>query len=328
MTFVFGGNKNTESAASAVIHQDGTPVVETLAPLVPKSQEEISALLSSSKASIQDGKYLESIDSLAVIIEDNPDHQEATALLGAVLLTVNQARMAEDVLFTAVKLSKWTDIISISNLAECLRLTGDLDLSEKVALKGLNVTSSGTAGLRFTLGNIYFAQEKYALAADWYLTSALSEPKNIDIWIAASTVNFPSSARDLKFAENVLLQGIQYNPQSADLRLKLALNFHFSNQLNEAIAFYEGALNLDGSLPGAKASYATALHAAGRLQDAVNAYAEAEREDPRNVVLLCNYGILLCNAGYLVEGGQLVKRAMAVNERHEEVAKATAVCKL
>ena len=67
--------------------------------------------------------------------------------VGSLLLTLKKPDIAEGFLYSAVKLSNWTDAQSIANLAECIRTTGDINLAKKVALKGMdsmgNKDSSG-----------------------------------------------------------------------------------------------------------------------------------------------------------------------------------------
>jgi hypothetical protein len=75
----------------------------------------------------------------------------------------------------------------------------------KVAQKGISqFGQADPSGMfSFTLGSIFLSQANYSLAADWYLSSALIQKTNIDIWLKASTLQFPSEGEDLTFAQNV-----------------------------------------------------------------------------------------------------------------------------
>jgi Tfp pilus assembly protein PilF len=87
------------------------------------------------------------------------------------------------------------------------------------------------------------------------------------------------------------------------------------------------------SAPGA---LATALHGAGRLEEALAMYGVAEKSDPRNAVLLCNYAMLLCAGGSRSsrEGRLLIARAESLQQQQQqqqqsqskELADAKAAC--
>jgi len=57
--------------------------------------------------------------------------------------------------------------------------------------------------LSFTLASIFLAKEEYKTAADWYLSSALVQGSNIEVWLKASTLQFPPEVHELTFAQNV-----------------------------------------------------------------------------------------------------------------------------
>ena len=115
--------------------------------------------------------------------------------------------------------SNWTDPAAVSTLSECLvsQDKNDVLLAERVAARGLSAVQNkdDTGALQAALGLIKSTAGNYTEAADWYLAAALVNPTNVQYWLQASTMISPN--RDLKFAENVLLQGLESHPNSPAL---------------------------------------------------------------------------------------------------------------
>ena len=93
----------------------------------------------------------------------------------------------------------------------------DVLLAERVAARGLSAVQNKdeTGALQAVLGLNKATAGNYSEAADWYLAAALMNPTNVQYWLQASTMLSPN--RDLKFAENVLLQGLESHPNSPQL---------------------------------------------------------------------------------------------------------------
>jgi tetratricopeptide (TPR) repeat protein len=168
--------------------------------------------------------------------------ENANALLGSCYLAMHRADLAEGehcttlllhslthslthsgFLFTALKASNFTNIGAASNLANALLINGDPSLAVKLLHHTLtNTHRSDPSGLlEHTLGEIHRATEDYASAAQWYLTAALTHPKNSLYWQSASTLLFTGDAVNYTMAESVLAQGLSENPQDPDLLFQL-----------------------------------------------------------------------------------------------------------
>ena len=229
-------------------------------------------------------------------LELNPDSVEANSLIGSCYLLLNKPDLAEGFLYAAVMLSEWKDAVSIANLAESLRLNNDPNLAVQVAMKGYeNLGQKDDSGLiQYVLGASYRDQKKYSLSSDWFLSSALRQPKNIDAWVLASTMHFPDSDRDYKLAENVLLQGMHENEGNVDLVFQMGLVMHHSNNLEQALKCYDFVLSQNAEHKDALSMSATALHTiGGRSVDAFHRYNSAIKHNPDNAILLSNFGLLL-----------------------------------
>jgi tetratricopeptide (TPR) repeat protein len=278
-------------------------------------------------------QYYEAVDVLLDILEKAPFLGNANALVGASLLALGKNQYAEGFLYIAIQLSDWSDAIAIGNLAESFIQANDIDLAEKVSYQGLshfkNINETDTTGfLAYSLGNINKVKLNYQSAADWYLTSALNNPENIQAWLLASTTMFPHSNWDYKFAENVLYQALQYHRTNPDIVFKLGYVLHTSNppKVNEAITLYEEALNLKNDHGDAMKSLATAYHSIGRYMDAIQLYDKAMEYNDQDVTMLSNYAILLLqtdNDNIKKHGISIAQKAYGIDPSDPDVIKAT-----
>jgi tetratricopeptide (TPR) repeat protein len=131
-------------------------------------------------------------------------------------------------LFTALRASDFTNVGAANNLAEALRVNGDVALAVKLLEHTMQRTrESDLSGLlEHTLGDIFAETGDFDKAGKWYLTAALLQPKNPLYWQSASTLSFGGDAQDLKTAENVLAQGLSELPMHPDLLCQLGIHEH------------------------------------------------------------------------------------------------------
>ena len=243
-------------------------------------QAEVDLLLNGAKDKLRVGLLEESIPVLIEVLEQDTDHFEANRLLGSVLLSLQRYKMAESLLYTAVKVSNWSDLNSIGNLAECLRLSNELDLALKVASRGINIElkneyERGEHGfLRFVLGSIYFNKAEYTMSAEWYLSSALMQVGYIEAWIRASTLRFPSEHINKLTAINVLTVAVRQNPQNVMLLHKLGEALLLNDMAADAVVILQSALaqDPDGQIADSRSYLANALIILGRVEEANSLY--------------------------------------------------------
>jgi tetratricopeptide (TPR) repeat protein len=298
----------------------------------PKVSEDlIQHLLSDAIKQISSGDINDAINTYFKVLDADPFRIDANLALGSILLSLKKSDMAEGFLYTAVKLSNWLEPAAVANLAEALRLNGDLDLAEQVLQKGLTALrqkdSSGL--LPYALGILHTAKKEYVKAADWFLSAAVLQSNNIGAWERASTMMFPPEGRDLKFAENVLMQGLESNPKSPALLFRLGTVLQYAGSAEKAIPLYETTLQIDRDFHEAESTLATAYHSVGRYSDALRTYSKAEEHDGSNVIMLSNYAMLLCTEGVdqiVVKGVELAGRALAMAPDNADAAKAKDIC--
>lgn len=264
------------------------------------------------KERIGSGNLWDASNLLLSVLEVDHENLEANSLIGACYLALSRPDLSEGFLYTAVSLSKWSDIVSVANLAESLRLNKDLVLASQVAVKGFNGAEAKdkSGHLQYVLGSIYHDIGNFKASAEWFLASAmmLQHPQaaatvpatatsSIDAWLRASTLQFPVAGRDYVFAENVLAEALKDNQDNSIITYYLGLVFHHTNRLTEAILFYKQALRLDPNNYDALSTLATAYHSQGNIQDALNTYQLAEARFPNNAILLANFALCLNGVG-------------------------------
>ena len=293
--------------------------------------EKVGDDMEKAKNLISNKQYYEAVDILLDILEKAPFLGTANALVGASLLALGKNQFAEGFLYIAIQMSDWSDAVAIGNLAESLIQANDIDLAEKVSYQGLSHYKSinetdKTGFLAYSLGNINKVKSNYQSAADWYLTSALNNPDNIQAWLLASTTMFPLSNWDYKFAENVLYQALQHHGNNPDIVFKLGYVLHTSSppKVNEAITLYEETLRLKNDHGDALKSLATAYHSIGRSMDAIQLYDKAIQYNDQDVIMLSNYATLLLqtdNTNLKQAGIKVANKAARLSPNDPEVIK-------
>ena len=292
--------------------------------LTPVQHKDVHSAKNAAKKLIQAGEYQASVNKLLEVVEIIPNDLETNALLGALLLALQQFEMAEKFLYKAAGLSEWKDSASVANLAHSFIANNEFSLARKVLGKGLTAVgnSDPSGSLSIAMGDLQFKMKEYSQAAQWYLSAALSKPNYVDTWIKASTARYPTDGRNLKFAENVLLQGLSVNKDAAELYFALGLVMYESDRMPEALTFYDQAVRLNPQSAEAASAYATALHSAGHFQAAAEMYAVAEKLAPNNAVLLANYAMLMQTHGEAEQGLALARRAVQLSPSNPDAIKA------
>ena len=293
------------------------------------STDELSDIITKANEFIANQKINEALDLFFDTLEENPYILEINYAVGTLLLSLNKFELAEGFLYHAVKISRWKNAPAVANLAQCLLMDGSVDFAEKVSKKGLHALGNKdeSGDISYIMGLIKFSVGNYTESADWFLSSAIHNPQNIEAWLRASTMTFPANDRDYRFAENVLLQGLDYNPSNSLLLYHMGLLLHTTNRIEAAIPLYEEAIRLDSSLIVAQGSLATAYHAVRRFQEAENRYKVAIMAESNNTILLANYALLHCNEfKNLVEGRKMLEVALTLDPKSLDVEKAVAAC--
>lgn len=277
------------------------------------------SIIKLAKEYIKNEEYHTAIQQLLGLV-NRKEHQQAFSMIGACLMALSKPSMAEGFLYHAVVMSNFTDITSMGNLVEVLRLAEKetenqdeetVNLAEKFglycmnSLKQANITDNSGL-IAYSLGSMYIEREEYSKAADYFLISALQNPPNVNAWIRASTMKFSKDNIDLVFAENVLVKALEYpeNKESPDLYYELGSALLQSDRIPEAIVLFETAATYVDH-PKITIALATAYHTNGNLAEAYTNYEKVMpsiddrvREstiDGNDVLTIINFAKLMCH---------------------------------
>ena len=289
---------------------------------------EVEIRLNRASQFVADGNLSSAVDELLVVIEHNSDNVESQAMLGSLLLAVEQFDAAENLLVSACELSKWSKPEVIANLAIVFREKGEYSMGVKVLTKGLDTAGvlDSNGIISIGIADLQMLAQNYSSAAEWYLLACFKQPHNINLWIEASTLNFPIKYRDLKFAENVLLQGLDFNPGHGELLYNLGLTLHLKDRLDDAIVLYYEALKFNDQSALTLSALATALHSVGNFDAALSLYKKSLLIDSSNVVVLSNFALLLNAVGNASEGVEYSKKALSIDPTSSDALRAHAEC--
>lgn len=190
----------------------------------------LQSKITEAESHMADGNFTGAVENLLTVLESIADHQRANALMGTSFLALDRADLAESFLFTAVRKSNYSDIASITNLAESLRLNGDSDLALEVLQTSYSLHKNTTKGmLEFEMGEVLSSKQMFKEASDWFLASALLQSDRESAWLRASTLQFPAESVNYDLAESVLMRAMSAIPTSADIAFNLGTPLrHFS----------------------------------------------------------------------------------------------------
>jgi tetratricopeptide (TPR) repeat protein len=190
-------SKESESFLSSKI--DDRKSVDEIEVAIAVNDFEATDICRSTDNLIENGKFQESVDKLISVLQSHPDNQLCNAVLGAVLLALKQYTLAEGFLYSAVKLSNWTDTASVANLAASFRDNNQSELSLKTlvkcreAIKEIAVPGESLAIISEALGDSLSSAGNYSTASELYLEAALLRPHIVTIWVIVSIIHvFPA----------------------------------------------------------------------------------------------------------------------------------------
>jgi len=96
------------------------------------------------------------------------------------------------------------------------------------------------------LGNVYFEMGKYAMAENCFLRVIENKPTHIDAYVTLSYL-YRNELKDQNRAANILMQGIEANPNDASLVSNLAQYYYKQKNYQEAVKWYEELVRINPS---------------------------------------------------------------------------------
>ena len=204
-----------------------------------------------------------------------------------------------------------------ANRGTVLQRLGRLAEAEAALRRALD-RDAAHVGAHFNLGLVLAGRDRVAEAAEHYAEAARLSPN-----LADAHLNLGAALQGLGQAEEALAA----HGRAADLLpgdprpwTNRAISLRHLGRLAEAAEALGIATTLGGgaSDPATLAALAAALHAAGRLTDAAERYADALRLSPQDSFCLNGLGLCLKGLGQLDDAATCFDAALAIQPGHAE----------
>ncbi|MGA1858141.1 tetratricopeptide repeat protein [Azospirillum sp. 11R-A] len=250
------------------------------------------------------------------VLQAEPLHADALHLLGVLNHQRNNNLQAVELIAKAVDLAPGVADYH-ANLGIVLQRLDRLAEAEAAQRRALE-RDPGHVGAHFNLGLVLAAQGRLAEAADQYAEAARLSPD-----LADAHLNLGAALQGLGRADDALAS----HTRAADLLpgdprpwTNRAVSLRQLGRLDEAVEALRMASALGGGAGDASAlsALAAALHAAGRMEDSAERYADALRLEPRDPFCLNGLGLCLKALGQLDDAATCFDAATAIQPDHAD----------
>jgi len=250
------------------------------------------------------------------VLKSEPLHADALHLLGVLNHQRDDNLHAVDLIAKAVDLAPGVADYH-ANLGIVLQRLDRLAEAEAAQRRALERDPSHV-GAHFNLGLVLAAQGRMAEAAEHYAEATRLSPD-----LADAHLNLGAALQGLGRADEALAshaRAAELLPGDPRPWTNRAVSLRQLGRLDEAA----DALRMAGTLSGGAAdstslsALAAALHAAGRMEEAAERYADALRLDPRDPFCLNGLGLCLKALGQLEDAATCFDAAMAIQPDHAD----------
>jgi protein O-GlcNAc transferase len=290
------------------------------------STPSIHALLQKAVAMHQAGNVAHAIEAYGAIIAQVPNHFDATHLLGVIALQEGRLDQAQHLIVSALRANP-SDPSALNNLGLVYLRKGELELARGQFERAIKIkpnltdalTSYGT--VLFQLGRprealvplrrVHSDNPQSAVvcnligaclmdlaeaheAVKFFETATIAEPNVGDGWSNLSIAL--NSAGDLERAQNCADKAVALSPESPSaLAARAAVEFE-DGQMDTAIETYGEAMALPDPSIQTYCSFAHALRASGRCDEALNYLRQAVTIDGNNALARWKLAISQCRS--------------------------------
>ena len=220
-------------------------------------------------------------DSLAKVLELNPENSQAYNNMANILLRCGKPAAAMEKLYQALRINP-NYAEAYNNMGNALQEKGELDeaiSSYKQAIK----IKSGYAEAHNNMGNVFKKQD------------------------------------DLNAAINNYKQALKIEPNYAEAYNNLGVSLKEKDDLNTAIDSFKQALKIKPDYAEAHSNLGVALKEKGDLDEALNSFRQAIKMNPNYAEAYSNLGIALQNKGDLNGAIESYKQALKLGHVHADV---------
>lgn len=250
------------------------------------------------------------------VLDADPLHADAVHLLGVLYHQINENEQAIALIDKAVGLAPQVADYH-ANRGIVLQRLGRLVEAEAAQRRALE-RDPGHVGAHFNLGLVLAAENRLAEASFQYAEAARLSPG-----LADAHLNLGAALQGLGRAEEALeahAKAAELLPGDPRPWTNRAVSLRHLGRMAEAADALGMAATLGGSAndPATLSALAAALHAAGRMEEAAERYADTLRIDPRNAFCLNGLGLCLKVLGQLEDAATCFDAATAIEPNHAE----------
>jgi tetratricopeptide (TPR) repeat protein len=224
--------------------------------------------------------YEEATREFRRVVELREDDAQARFYLGLVAMREGRWADALHMLREAASLPDARPAV-FHNLAYTLERLGHLDEARDALREALDRGGEEEPRIRTSLGVLALKTGEIE-EADAVLTSARAlygERKPTPAWFHYATLAAALTG-DLPRAQALVTEGLEAHPRAAALCNLLAVIHERNGDMRAAGQAAERGLHEDGSLPQLHKNFGDALYAAGRFEEALEAYQRAVKLNP------------------------------------------------
>lgn len=233
---------------------------------------------------------------------------------GVQLRSQNKLPEARESLMKAVKLQP-ENASFLGNLIETEIAAKNIPEAQKLLDQFIKVPENEGERL-FLQGLIRFAEDKEEEGIQLYLDSWAAKPLET---VAEQIFGYYQRAGEKAKAEEILDSWIETFPKSKIASLMMAVAAQGKNETDDALSWYEKAVELNPNLPAAWNNLAW-LYYERKDPRALETAKKAYEMAPNVAPIVDTYGWILVERGELQQGIELLTRAVQLNPESQEIA--------
>lgn len=256
------------------------------------------------------------IEMIQQILHKNPQDIEAMQILGSIYWSSGDTEKGAETMERAMRLDNFGNPVLVSNYVEVLKMKGQVQEAVAIGEKGLSKHPNDSR-LLINLANAYMAAGRkmdasrlYNHAIDKHPTLLIAYKQQIDLLLSLNRIDD---------AESVVLRGQHVFGRSADFVFFSGLIKHHRTEMEEALALYKEAYELDPNYHVAVGNMAAIHHVKGGTELALKMYTEILPHFQDDAGFLNNYGAILGTMHQHEEEIVFLTRSYELQPKNEEV---------
>jgi tetratricopeptide (TPR) repeat protein len=317
LTFANAPNElNLIIGRAAVLQNNQAAAVEGFTKYLKTAESDTAALNEFGKYAYNNKDYKNAADAFANALRFGSDNFAVRKMLGISLLKLGDQAKAVPQLEKALEYQK-TDKEIITLLAGCYTTSGDKTSVIK-ALQNLSAVDKTNFEVRKQLGDMLYANEQYADAANVYEEATMLKRCQIDIHLKLADIYARMNKQELVGGQ--LRSALGCDSKNPDVYYQVYLYFNSRQDTVKAMDYLKQTLDLAPSHPEATQKLGEMLLASNRPADAVSYLTRSVKTKPdvKNKTLLVQ---ALYRANKSADAVPYVKSIAAPDTRDPEILK-------